>query len=194
MSEKFLIKNKLLEESNDIIWDKSTYKGELKCKIDKDNEINVIYQNDFMFKDKNNKDNLYIAFNILDECFKLFDKNNYKIVIIEDFNLGGFGAVAKYFIEYLNLKNPYYVYGAYRNNNDVKNYIAFGEYRDIKTCKNRPVKDYFSPPKEIDYGKDSSGAEVKHQITQLFVDLEISETQKNMSLEKIQKILENQMK
>ena len=179
LSKKFLIKNKLLVESNDIVWDKSTINDELKCKIDKDNEINVIYQNDFSFKDKNNKDDDDIAYNILDECFKLFDKNNYKIVIIEDFNGGGSGAVSNYFTEYLNLKNPYYVYGAYRNNNDVKNYIANGERRDIKTCKNRPVKDFFSPQKEIDYGKDPDGAEVKHQITQLFVDLDISETQKN---------------
>lgn len=47
LSKEFLIKNNLILVANNIIWDKFTINGEFKCKVDKINEINVIYQNSF---------------------------------------------------------------------------------------------------------------------------------------------------
>ena len=77
------------------------------------------------------------------------------------------------------MKNPYYVLGAYKNINSIKKYFADGERRDYKTCEYKPIQDFFNTKIDIIYKKEPDGVEVNHQITQLFLDLDISETQKN---------------
>ena len=178
LSKEFLIKNNLILGANNVIWDKFTINGEFKCKVDKINEINVIYQNSFEFLDNNKKEDNNRGFKILDECFELFNKNKYKIVIIEDMNLGGSAKIANFFVEYLNLKNPNYVYGAYRNDPDVENFVASGEERDYKTCQLKPIDYYFNTKKEINYGINYMGVEIKHKITELFIDSGLSDIEK----------------
>ena len=70
-------------ESNDI-WDLKSNDGQIKCKIDSVNELNVFYQNSF------SPDDFYDYENIMYECFDKFYSNDYKIVIIEDQNPGGY--------------------------------------------------------------------------------------------------------
>ena len=51
--------------------------GQLGCKVDNDNKVDVIYQSSFdLDKDK--------SVNFLKDCFNIFDDNTYPIVIIED--------------------------------------------------------------------------------------------------------------
>ena len=105
--------------------------------------------------------------NVLDECFQLFDNNTYKIVVLEDYNKGGLMMLATYFTEYLNLKRTNYVYSAFKSNLDM-NYIEEGLGRDIKTCEFNYLKNFKSQNIEINYGKNSDGVEIKHNISQLF--------------------------
>lgn len=167
LSEQFLIEKNFLEQEGEVIWDKYTLKKEIKCKIDTKNEINVISQKSFYILDNNYEIDYLSAMNVLDECFQLFDNNTYKIVVIEDYNKGGLMMLATYFTEYLNLKRTNYVYSAFKSNLDM-NYIEEGLGRDIKTCEFNYLKNFKSQNIEINYGKNSDGVEIKHNISQLF--------------------------
>ena len=167
LSEQFLIEKNFLEQEGEVIWDKYTLKKEIKCKIDTKNEINVISQKSFDILDNNYEIDYLSAMNVLDECFQLFDNNTYKIFVIEDYNKGGLMMLATYFTEYLNLKRTNYVYSAFKSNLDM-NYIEEGLGRDIKTWEFNYLKNFKSQNIEINYGKNSDGVEIKHNISQLF--------------------------
>ena len=175
MVKLYLNKNNILKDSNDVEWDKSTEEEELKCKVDDTNQFNVIYQNSFEFKDNAQKDGDDIAKDVLDYCFKNFYKNKYPIIIIEDYNGGGSKDISDYLVEYLNLNMPNYIYSALRNNQDVENYIGpIYKMKNYKTYKFENYKKFFNLKQEIDYGKDSNGNDIKHQITQLFDNTDIN--------------------
>ena len=84
-------------ESNDI-WELKSNDGQIKCKIDSVNELNVFYQNSF------SPDDFYDYENIMYECFDKFYSNDYKIVIIEDQNPGGYSKLCLPFIQYTRPK------------------------------------------------------------------------------------------
>ena len=102
----FMKKNSLFKEANEQIkWDKEIYNknGEsIKCKIDNNNHMNVIYQESFLF------DDIDQAINTLMECFfNFYSKgNDYPIVIIENMNGGGFTHICDYLIALVNLNKP----------------------------------------------------------------------------------------
>ena len=100
MVKLFLIKNNILKDSINVKWDKSTDGEELNSKVDDDNQFNVIYQNDFEFENRAQKDGDDIAKDVLDNCFKNFNKNKYPIIIIEDYNGGGSKDISDYLTEY----------------------------------------------------------------------------------------------
>ena len=79
------------ETKNKIIWDNKlsyiegvTQNKFIKCRVDKDNKVNVIYQNTFGFED------LYEAIGKIVKCVSEFYTNNYPIIIIESKNGGGY--------------------------------------------------------------------------------------------------------
>ena len=78
-----------------IIWDLTNQDESLKCKIDDENELNVIYQNSF------NTFYMEDYENIMYECFSRFYSNNYKIIVIEDSNTGGFTELCIPFQQYI---------------------------------------------------------------------------------------------
>ena len=67
-----------------IKWDIISVDEEIKSKVDRKNKLNVIYQNSFY------PYNVYYYEEIMDECFSAFYSNDYKIIIIEDRNGGGY--------------------------------------------------------------------------------------------------------
>ena len=164
ITKSYMIKNNLLRQSNIITWDKEFYnknRNSIKCKVDKKNSINVIYQDSFSFDDYNG------VVTFLAECFVMFYKNDYPIIIIEDKNGGGTTIVCDYFIALVNLNKPLTEYSSFRNNNDVKNYIASKQnYPTLDTCEIKKG-DYFFDKYEIDdYGIDEHGENIKHNRTQ----------------------------
>ena len=175
MVKLFLNKNNILKDSINVKWDKSTDGEELKCKVDDANQFNVIYQNNFVFENRAQKDGDDIAKDVLDNCFKNFNKNKYPIIIIEDYNGGGSKDISDYLTEYLNLDKPNYIYSALSNNQYVKDYIGpIYKMKNYKTCKFEDYSIFFNSKKEINYGKDSKGNDIKHQITKLFDNTDIN--------------------
>ena len=142
----FLFEDPTYDESKGIQWDKSVEDegGLLRCRIDSDNEVNVIYQNSFHI-------NIDKAVTFFDECFSSFDENNYPLIIIENYNPGGYVHLADNLFNYVNLNSPSPFPTAFRYNNDVKENISeFYSGRDLETCKKQDKSIFDSGPVEKD--------------------------------------------
>ena len=160
----FKKKNQTNENLNEIKWDKEYDNGKLKCRIDIENEVNVIYQNSFYLS------NLGLGIEFLIDCFKSFYENDYKIIVIEDFNFGGHVLLSDTFKQYLNLLHPSKNYMSFRYNDEIKNTIGqITSIKEINTCKGRRA-DYLFDFDYIldDYGTDKFGEKIKHKRTQIF--------------------------
>ena len=148
----------------DFDWDITLDDGKLKCYVDDENKVNVIYQETFHVSD------LEEGLNFFDECFSYFDNNIYPIIIIESFNGGGYGDLADYFISYINLNKSSTIYSSYRYNEQTEKYIAPLYYhKSIDTCQYKNYTYLFnSSYNEDNYGFNSKGEEIKHKRTKLF--------------------------
>ena len=153
IDEKFLIFKGLKKELKselqaNIKWDQDiTYiEGKapnlkfIKCKIDKDKKVNVIYQNSFLFEF------LYNSMGNMLKCVKSFYSNNYPIIIIESKNGGGYAVLSSIFLQILqpNIENKFYlsykvtpISQAFFQNKDFRNIY------DSVNCKEIKSFDYF---------------------------------------------------
>ncbi len=94
--KKGLLKQEIKEEND--IWDLKSNDRFIKCKVDKENEVNVIYQSSFSPEDFDNyEETMY-------KCFSEFYSNDYKIIVIEDKNGGGMSELCVPFTQYLRPK------------------------------------------------------------------------------------------
>ena len=167
ISKSFMKKSNLFMGTNEQIkWDKeinNENSQSIKCKIDTNKGMNVIYQETFSFEDMSS------TINLLMECFINFYKNDFPIVFIENMNGGGNTIICDYLIALVNLNKPLTEYSSYRYKEDVKKYIASGQaYRTIDTCDIKSGDYFFDKYEEDDYGIDDKGQKIKHYRTQLF--------------------------
>ena len=147
----------------DMEWDTTIEDGNLKCYVDNENKVNVIYQNTFY---SSNYEDGFIFF---DECFSNFDNNIYPIIIIESFNGGGYGNLADYLISYINLNKTTSIYESYRYNEQVEKFVAIPIYKSIDTCEIKNSTDLFNLSHiEDNYGFNSKGEEIIHKRTKIF--------------------------
>ena len=79
-------------------WDYSVKDETIKCKIDKENEVNVLYQNSFYPEDYDNYED------IMFKCLSEFYSNDYKLIIIESKNNGGYSELCVPFTQYIRPK------------------------------------------------------------------------------------------
>ncbi len=104
IEQKFIEQNNKTRKLQQSFWD-INYQGMIKLKVDHKNKVNVIYQNSFnFFKIENNT--IIIdsdGFQFIMLMHEKISRNNYPIVIIEDFNAGG---VFSYVFFLLNAINP----------------------------------------------------------------------------------------
>ena len=160
-SKNYLIKKGELKDIDNIIWDKNIENGKFKCTVDNKNEVNVIVQSSFDL-------NIELTKKTISECFSLFDNNNYPIIIIENFNKGGYGIISQYLSSHVNLNIPYFNYMSYRYNDDVKiNVASKFKSREIETCKLKYGNYFFNDYKNDYYGK------IQHKRTIISNDIEI---------------------
>ena len=152
--------NKKLTEVN---WDYTFENENIKCKIDNNNKVNVIFQKTFLVSDLNK------GLDFLDRCFNSFYQNTYPIVVIEAMNGGGYVDLADRLISYINLNKNIPLYLSMRYSDQVKENIAPRLYfRKVGTCDAITGKELFKlKPKEDFYGTNDSGEEIKHQRTQI---------------------------
>ena len=95
--KKGLIKKNLLKDTQDF-WELKSDDENIKCRVDKDNGFNVLLQTSFL------SDNFDNYENIMYQCFSKFYSNDYKIIIIEKRNGGGYGELCLPFTQYLHPK------------------------------------------------------------------------------------------
>ena len=147
------------------IWDLNSVDNSLKCKVDDENELNVLYQNSFYTIDFENYENTMY------ECFSKFYSNNYKIVVIEDSNRGGFTELCIPFQQYIfpKISKPQ---GWNLKSSELNKDIFFqnDENINIETCKTYTEKDNILDGEEDNYGEG-----VIHKKTKTFEQLNIFE-------------------
>ena len=121
-------KNKLRFLQKDF-WDYN-YDGKIKCKINNENEVNVIYQNTFSFDQQ-----------IIDKLSEDFHKiignkllqNEYPIILIEDLNGGG---KLNYVFEMLNILNPFLILNSFNIASKIENINQKNKETEIDVYKN----------------------------------------------------------
>ena len=125
--QKGLFKDSLKDD--EVAWDLKSRGGNLKCKVDDTNKLNVFYQNSFSPAD------FYDYENVMYECFSKFYSNDYKIVIIEDQNGGGYSELCLPFTQYVrpNILKPNT--GSMRSSDLIlKNFFINDENLNPETC------------------------------------------------------------
>ena len=154
--KKGLISKNDLKEQNDI-WNYKSKDGAIKCKIDTENKLNVFYQNSF------SPDDFYDYENIMYECFDKFYSNDYKIVIIEDQNPGGYSELCLPFTQYTRPKiaKPTYFSGK-STNIFYTNFFLNDENLNSDTCLTYTEKDDILNGKEDKYSEEIIHKRTKH--------------------------------
>ena len=144
------------------IWDSEYDNGKIKCQVDINNEVNVIFQSSFMIN------NEIKGKQFLDNCFQSFDKNNYPIVVIQYMNGGGYVDLADHFISYINLNKTTPLYLSLRNNDEVKIIGEAEAFKKPGECNYIGGKELFDKTVEDFYGKNENGDDIYHKRTQIF--------------------------
>ena len=130
------------------IWNLSSSDEIIKCKIDDENQLNVLYQSSFFPEDFNEYDN------IMYECFSKFYSNNYKIVVIEDSNSGGFTELCIPFQQYLFPKLlKHQGWNIKRSELNKEIFFQKDEILNIDTCKTFTEKDNVLDGEDDNYGE-----------------------------------------
>ena len=96
------INNKKFRKTDEAVeWDYSTAgMAQIKCKIDDDNKVNVLYQNSF-----SPNEFVYKSFEgVMLKCLNEFYSNDYPIIIIESNNKGGYASLCFPMAQYLRPK------------------------------------------------------------------------------------------
>ena len=127
--------------------------------MDVKNQLNVFHIPTFDYK------NLTLVIQIIKNCIELFDKNEFKIVVILDFNGGGIEDVSHTLLEFIQ---PYITprfYSTFRKAEYLGKYydINFEDNSIVDTCK-IPDKKYVTDNTiHIDYGEG-----VINNVTNIF--------------------------
>ena len=157
-------KGLLTEEKNEIKiikeidWDiKSEEDNGIKCKVDKDKQINVLLQESF---DLNKDKNLEIIY----QCSKKFHENNFRIVVIENLNPGGYEELSLSLRQLLQVKIKNKSYFAFKPIELIRN--NYNSYYSSETCNLFKSEDDFLNGKDIYYSTLTE--KIIHKKTKIF--------------------------
>ena len=147
------------EENDKIIWDyKTPDENGIKCRVDEINQLNIIVQGSF------GSDRME---DIIYECTKIFHQNNYKVVVIENFNGGGYGHLPIILSQLLQVKILQREYLAFKPINDLEENFNFYNslYYNVETCKSYPSFDDFLNGTTVDYSTENE--KILHKKTKI---------------------------
>ena len=155
--KKGLIKKDPLKAEQDI-WELKSNDNGINCRVDEENKFNVLLQTSFYPEDFDNYED------IMYKCFSKFYSNDYKIIIIESFNTGGYSELCMPFTQYLHPKNTQPSKCAMRATNLIyKNFFINDENINPETCFPYTEKDNILEGKTDIY--DDGIDKVTHQRT-----------------------------
>ena len=126
-----------LKDEKDI-WDLKNKDGSIRCRVDEENQFNVLYQSSFL------TDNFTEYEDVMCECFTKFYSNNFKIIIIESRNGGGYTELCFPFTYFLSPKitNPL-KWSLKSTELILKNFFVSDENLNPETCFPYTEKDDF---------------------------------------------------
>ena len=133
IEKKFRIKkgliNKLKDSEDRDIWDLKSGDEFIKCRVDNENEFNVLYQSSFYPENFNDYED------IMYKCFSKFYSNDYKIIIIENRNGGGYTELCIPFTQYVSPKIYKPTFTAMKSTElNLKNFFRTDENLNPETC------------------------------------------------------------
>ena len=145
--------NPLTETSNaEIAWDIQTKGGEVKCRVDKENELNVLFFNKFSSLAEEEGESLTIA-----QCSELFYSNDYKMVIITEKLADGDILTSYVYTQLLFPKIDVKFNMAMRNNkysNELFQIYGEKKFIDAQTCQPFGSWGNFTESIPDDYGEN----------------------------------------
>ena len=131
IEKKFKIKKGLINKLKDDkdMWDLQSEDETIKCRVDNENQFNVFYQSSF------SPDNFNEYEDIMYKCFSKFYSNDFKIIVIEDRNGGGYSELCIPFTQYLRPKISKPSITALKSTQlNLKNFFRTDENLNPKTC------------------------------------------------------------
>ena len=136
----------------------------IKCKVDDENKYNVIYQNSFSpsleyFEEYEM---------VMEECLEKFYSNDYKIIIIEDRNGGGYVDLCEPFTEYLRPKINKGDFNAIKSSQMNLDYITSSQVLNPETCLPYTDKDNI-----LEGIEDKYSDEVIHKKSKIFDSFDV---------------------
>ena len=148
-------KNKEINTNIDVDWDLKSQEGEIKCRVDKTNELNVLFFNSFYIEDEGSA-TIY-------KCAKLFYSNDYKIVIITSQLWTGDNLNSYIYTQMLFPKIDIKFNMAMRQTKINEQIFNQPDFLDSKTCQPYNSWEDFIEPQPDDYGEG-----VLHNRTKIF--------------------------
>ena len=146
--------------NNTIDWDEEVY-DDLACKVDKTNQLNVIYTSIFMYNSSVNPIS-YVTyyFGVIQYCMMAFGENEYPIVLIDDVDIGGIEPLTQTLLELMSplsssVKIPLY----YKNTNITSQYLGKNKTMELvnyNTCEFVTGNDLFEKGISVDYENKES--------------------------------------
>ena len=146
--------------NNTIDWDEEVY-DDLACKVDKTNQLNVIYTSVFMYNSSVNPIS-YVTyyFGVIQYCMMAFGENEYPIVLIDDVDIGGIEPLSQTLLELMSplsssVKIPLY----YKNTNITSQYLGKNKTMELvnyNTCEFVTGNDLFEKGISVDYENKES--------------------------------------
>ena len=126
-----------------------------KCYYDETNKLNIYYISSFMPEDKEEYKKTII------ECVKLFDQNEFPIVVINDLNNGGYVSLSQFFMGVLSPLMPIQLFKGrirltegFKETDEVNSYIH-SNLTDISTCGNVSFQNLTEGQVEVSYSENN---------------------------------------
>ena len=153
--------NEIDSENKDakIKWTFETENGELKCRVDEENKLNIFYQTSFGFSDDADGESTIVR------CARLFYSNNYKIVGIESNSFGGSGVLIYLFTQLIQSKIDVKFHMALRKSDLTRDLYNLNKnmYLNENTCLPYESWEDFLETDPDDYGNN-----IKHYRTKIY--------------------------
>ena len=165
--ERFRENKGILKEEikiDKIKWDYQTKERDgIKCKVDKDNQVNIFLQQSFTL----DKD-IFYAIDTIKNCSQAFYSNTFPIIGIENLNMGGIIVLAELLHQLIQIKTTDRLYVSGRNTELYKSLFinSLSDYANIETCKPFNSIEEFMEGIEDDYSTENET--IKHKRTKTF--------------------------
>ena len=165
------INSKKGSSNTTISWNHSTSDGALKCRVDDKNSFNVYLVTSF-YPDSANE-----FVDVVEECSELFDKNNYKTIVIQSYNGGGYVMLSEFLLEMVSPYTSINIYSRIRATPAIKS-----NYKDvfntIDKCEEKSQLDFFDSFDSVNYNNE------KEDLTKVFLSVNKKLREKSRKLRK----------